>query len=220
MSRTGRKARVNEIYRKLSLMSNLVEKQIYRSMEFLRSHNLEGIEKVFDEDDKVDAFQKEIEEECIKFIATRQPLAKDLRNVFTVTKIATDLERMADHAIDICKICKKVSIPSASFPKEVLALWEMEEQVRKMINLSVDAFVKGDIEQAYDICKMDDFVDRIYASIFDNMLKILKSDESKTDTMAQLLFVAKYLERIGDRVTNICEGIIYSIKGTYVDLNE
>jgi phosphate transport system protein len=220
MTRISQKSRINEINRKLLLMANLVEKQIYGSMVALKNHDVKAAEEIVSCDDKVDDLQQKIEEECIKFIATEQPLAKDLRNVFTATKIVTDLERMADHAVDICKITKKINLASGSFPEETLALWDMEEQVRKMIDLSINAYIERDVDKAYEICKMDDNVDAIYKRIFTDILTIIKVDDSKTEKTAQLLFVAKYLERIGDRVTNICEGTIFSSKGTYVDLNE
>ncbi|MDS0524959.1 phosphate signaling complex protein PhoU [Clostridium sp. SHJSY1] len=220
MTRISQKSRINEINRKLLLMSNLVEKQIYGSMVALKNHDIKAAEEIVSSDDKVDDLQQQIEEECIKFIATEQPLAKDLRNVFTATKIVTDLERMADHAVDICKITKEINLSSGSFPEQTLALWDMEEQVRKMIDLSINAYIERDVDKAYEICKMDDNVDAIYRRIFADILSIIKVDDSKKEKTAQLLFVAKYLERIGDRVTNICEGTIFSSKGTYVDLNE
>jgi phosphate transport system protein len=220
MTRISQKSRINEINRKLLLMSNLVEKQIYGSMIALKNHDIKAADEIVNADDKVDDLQQRIEEECIKFIATEQPLAKDLRNVFTATKIVTDLERMADHAVDICKITKAINLAGGSFPEETLALWDMEEQVRKMIDLAINAYIEQDVEKAYEICKMDDNVDKIYRRIFTDILSIIKVDDSKKEKTAQLLFVAKYLERIGDRVTNICEGTIFSSKGTYVDLNE
>ncbi|MGG7176060.1 phosphate signaling complex protein PhoU [Clostridium paraputrificum] len=220
MTRTSQKLRIKEINRQLLLMASLVEKQIYGSMLALKNHDIKAADDIIRDDDKVDNLQKVIEEECIKFIATEQPLAKDLRNVFTGSKIVTDLERMADHAVDICKITKKINGNSGTFSDESLPLWDMEEKVRKMIDLSIDAYVNRDIDKAYEICKMDDEIDELYKTIFNNILKTIKLDESKTNKSAQLLFVSKYLERIGDHVTNICEWTIFSQKGTYVDLNE
>lgn len=220
MTRISQKARINEINRQLTLMASLVEKQIYLSMLALRNADIKSAEEIIKDDDKVDELQKIIEEECIKFIATEQPLAKDLRNVFTASKIVTDLERMADHAVDICKIVKKVNGNSGEIKAEALPLWEMEEKVRKMISMSIETYIEGDVDEAYKICKMDDEIDRLYNSIFNDLLTVVKLDESKANKSAQLLFVTKYLERIADHVTNICEWTIFSKKGTYVDLNE
>ncbi len=220
MTRLTQKNRISEINNKILLMADLVEKQILKSMSNLKRHDPNFVEEIIKDDDKVDELQQMIEEECIIFIATEQPLAKDLRNVFIATKISTDLERMADHAVDICKAAKKINFGSSTFPEESKALWDMEEKVRKMINMAVNAYVNRNIDEAYEICKMDDTVDELYRRIFGGMMKIIKDEEVKSDAVAQLLFIAKYLERIGDRVTNICEGIIFAKNGTYVDLNE
>ena len=201
-------------------MSTLVEKQLDASMLAHKNHDLEIIDKIMKEDDKVDELQKKIEEECIKFIASEQPLAKDLRNVFTATKVVTDFERMADYSVDICKIIKRMNNDATDFEGDTLSLWVMEEKIRKMISLATNAYVNIDEEQAYEICKMDDEIDSLYKTIFESTLKNVKLDEVRANKNAQLLFVAKYLERVADHVTNICEWIIFSKTGEYVDLNE
>lgn len=220
MVRITQKNRIDEINNNILLMADLVEKQILKSMKNLKRHDENVVKEIIKDDDNVDDLHQLIEEECIIFIATQQPLAKDLRNVFIATKIATDLERMADHAVDICKAARSINVSSTIFPIESEKLWDMEEKVRKMIDLSINAYIKRDYKEAYEICKMDDEVDELYRSIFKEMIKLIKDENIESDAVAQLLFVAKYLERIGDRVTNICEGIIFAKKGTYVDLNE
>lgn len=220
MVRVTQKNRIDEINKNILMMADLVEKQILKSVENLKKYDRDLVEDIIKDDDNIDDLDQLIEEECIIFIATEQPLAKDLRYVFMATKIATELERMGDHAVDICKVIKNIGISPKIIPEELLKLYDMEEKVRKMINLSVNAYIKRDYEAAYDICKMDDTIDELYNNIFNNMIRVIKREDIQSDVVAQLLFVAKYLERIGDRVTNICEGIIFAKKGTYVDLNE
>ena len=220
MTLTSQKIRIKEINCQIVQMSTLVEKQLYASMIALKNHDLEIINKIMKEDDKVDELQKKIEEECIKFIASEQPLAKDLRNVFTATKVVTDFERMADYSVEICKIIKRMNNDATDFEGDALSLWVMEEKIRKMISLATNAYVNIDEEQAYEICKMDDEIDSLYKTIFESTLKNVKLDEVRANKNAQLLFVAKYLERVADHVTNICEWIIFSKTGEYVDLNE
>ncbi|MEI3338304.1 MAG: phosphate signaling complex protein PhoU [Clostridium sp.] len=220
MTLTSQKIRIKEINCQIVQMSTLVEKQLYASMLALKNHDLEIIDKIMKEDDKVDELQKKIEEECIKFIASEQPLAKDLRNVFTATKVVTDFERMADYSVDICKIIKRMNNDATDFEGDTLSLWVMEEKIRKMISLATNAYVNIDEEQAYEICKMDDEIDSLYKTIFESTLKNVKLDEVRANKNTQLLFVAKYLERVADHVTNICEWIIFSKTGEYVDLNE
>lgn len=220
MTRGSQEARVKSINRELLTMANLVEKQIYESMLCLKNYDLEKAEQVIKADDKVDEMQKTIEEECIKFIATEQPLATDLRRVFTASKIVTDLERMADHAVDICKITKRLGGSVKSFKESSDELWEMDKKVRTMIKLAIDSYVNEDDAMAYKICKKDDEIDAFYKSLFANLIEAIKLDENLIQKGAQLLFVIKYLERIGDHVTNICEWTIFSKGGVYVDLNE
>jgi phosphate transport system protein len=220
MTRGSQEARVKNINRELLIMANLVEKQIYESMLILKNYDLEKVEQVIKDDDKVDDMQKTIEEECIKFIATEQPLATDLRRVFTASKIVTDLERMADHAVDICKISKKIGGNINSFKAFSDELWEMDKKVRAMLKLAIDAYINEDDEMAYRICKRDDEIDAFYKSLFTNFISAIKVDEKLITKGTHLLFVIKYLERIGDHVTNICEWTIFSKSGAYVDLND
>ena len=220
MTRGSQDARVKIINRELLNMSSLVEKQIYESMVSLKNYDVEKANKVIKDDDKVDEMQKTIEEECIKFIATEQPLATDLRRVFTASKIVTDLERMADHAVDICKITKRLGGTVKSFKESSDELWEMDKKVRSMIKASIDSYINEDEELAYRICEKDDEIDAFYKSLFATLINAIKVDENLIHKGTQLLFVIKYLERIGDHVTNICEWTIFSKGGVYVDLNE
>lgn len=199
-------------------MATLVEKQIYDSVLALKNQDLELATKIMKNDDIVDNFQKEIEDKCIKIIATESPVAKDLRNVYTTSKIVTDLERIADYAVDICKIVSRIE--GVSFSEEISPIWEMVDIVRNMIKTAIEAFINGDLETAYKICDMDDRVDSIYQGMFEIVLKKMVKDESMINQGTQILFASKYLERVGDHVTNICEWIIFSKKGNYVDLNE
>ncbi len=220
MTRGSQEARIKIINRKLLNMSSLVEKQIYESMVSLKNYDLEKAEQAIKDDDKVDDMQKIIEEECIKFIATEQPLATDLRRVFTATKIVTDLERMADYAVDICKITKRLVGNVQSFKKDSDELWEMDKKVRSMIKAAIDSYINEDDEMAYRICERDDEIDALYKSLFGALITAIKIDENLLHEGTQLLFVIKHLERIGDHVTNICEWTIFCKTGVYVDLNE
>ena len=199
-------------------MSSLVEKQIYESMNALKNQDVELAKEVMKNDDKVDDFQKAIEEKCIKFMATESPLARDLRSIYTTSKIVTDLERMADYAVDICKIVPRVK--GVDFSHEIAPIWDLVDIINNMIKLSIEAFINGDEKAAYEICRMDDRVDAIYQGMFNIVLKKMGREEEMINQGTQILFASKYLERIGDHVTNICEWIIFSKKGNYVDLNE
>lgn len=200
-------------------MATLVEKQIYNSIKALENHDNDLANAVIRDDDKIDDFQRDIEEKCIKIMATESPVAKDLRSLYTTSKIVTDLERMADHAVDIAKI--SIKIEGIRLSEEVAnTILEMVEIVTTMIKKAIEAYINGDVDYAYEICNMDDKVDALYRGLFDIALKKMISDNSLINQGTQILFVSKYLERIGDHVTNICEWIVFLKKGKYVDLNE
>ncbi|WP_297712289.1 phosphate signaling complex protein PhoU [Clostridium sp.] len=218
MTRNLLDKRMKLLTSELAEMGSLVEKQIYNSIEAFKNKDMKLVKQVMENDDKVDELNRKIEEQCLKFMAMESPVATDLRKVFTTSKIVTDLERMADYAVDICKIAKRVE--SDVLGEECDPIWQMVDILRKMINKSIEAFVAGDVDAAYEICKMDDQVDIIYRGLFNDMLKKMAKDETIINKGAQILFASKYLERVGDHVTNICEWIIFSAKGDYVDLNE
>ncbi len=210
--------KIKSLNAELMEMATLVEKQIYDSINALKNQNNELAQEVIKNDDKVDNFQKEIEEKCIKIIATEQPVAKDLRSLYTTSKIVTDLERMADYAVDISKAVSRVQ--GINFSEDVSPVWEMVDIVTKMIKSAIEAYINGDVDHAYEICDMDDRVDALYQGMFSVVLKNMSHNEAMINQGTQILFVSKYLERIGDHVTNICEWIIFHKKGKYVDLNE
>ncbi len=210
--------RLEVLRKELGDMASLVEKQIHESIEALNTNNIELADKVIKNDDMVDDFNRKIEEQCIKFMATESPLARDLRKIFTTSKIVTDLERIADYAVDICKIAKRVE--ATPLEEEITPILQMVDVLSEMLEKSIDAFLNDDMDAAYKICKMDDTVDAIYRNLFSQIFKKMSKDENMINKGTQILFVSKYLERVGDHLTNICEWIIFSKKGEYVDLNE
>lgn len=218
MTRNLLEKRMQLLTSELSEMGSLVEKQLYNSIEAFKNKDMVLAKKVIENDDKVDELNKKIEEQCLKFMAMESPVATDLRKIFTTSKIVTDLERMADYAVDICKIAQRVELDILG--EECEPVWQMVDILRKMIKRSLEAFVTGNVKEAYEICKMDDEVDILYRGLFNDILKKMAKDETIINKGAQILFASKYLERVGDHVTNICEWIIFSSKGDYVDLNE
>lgn len=218
MTRNLLEKRMQLLTSELAEMGSLVEKQLYNSIEAFKNKDMVLAKKVIENDDKVDELNKKIEEQCLKLMAMESPVATDLRKIFTTSKIVTDLERMADYAVDICKIAQRVELDILG--EECEPVWQMVDILRKMIKRSLEAFVTGNVKEAYEICKMDDEVDILYRGLFNDILKNMAKDETIINKGAQILFASKYLERVGDHVTNICEWIIFSSKGDYVDLNE
>lgn len=218
MTRGSFDIHLQELHNDILRMGSIVEKQIYQCIEALANQDVELADKIMENDDLVDNMEKEIENKCIKLIATQQPLAHDLRNIFTTTKIITDLERMADHAVDIAKITHRLK--GEKYIKKLIDIPKMADIVKDMIKRSLDAYVEGNVDKAYETCKMDDQIDAIYKQVFIELLEIMRNDPSTITQAAQFLFVCKFLERVADHTTNICEWTIYLVTGELVDLNE
>lgn len=199
-------------------MGSMVEESLTNSINALKKQNIELAQKVIDSDDDIDAMEIDIEDKCIKLIALQQPMATDLRIIATALKITTDLERIADHAVDIAKITKRLA--SEKYIKELIDIPRMAEIVTTMVRDSIDAYVEQDIEKAKEISKRDDQVDALYAQIFRELLLLMMEDPKKINQSTYFLFVSQYIERVADHVTNICEWIIYTVTGEHTDLNE
>ena len=203
MTRNLLEKRMQLLTSELAEMGSLVEKQLYNSIEAFKNKDMVLAKKVIENDDEVDELNKKIEEQCLKFMAMESPVATDLRKIFTTSKIVTDLERMADYAVDICKVAQRVELDILG--EECEPVWQMVDILRKMIKRSLEAFVTGNVKEAYEICKMDDEVDILYRGLFNDILKNMAKNETIINKGAQILFASKYLERVGDHVTNICE---------------
>jgi len=218
MVRKAFEANIQELHNDLIRMGSIVEKQIHGCIDALVNKNIEKAKKIMKDDDIVDDLEREIENKAIRLIAMQAPLAIDLRNIFTTTKIVTDLERMADYAVDVAKIT--VRIKDEKYVKQLIHIPRMGELVVIMIRDALDAYVEEDVEKAYEVCKRDDEVDKIYKEVFDELLQVMIDDQSTVNQATQLLFICKWLERIADHTTNICEWTIYLVTGEKTNLND
>lgn len=209
---------LDSLHHDLIRMGNTVEKQIDDCITALVHQDENLANEVIKNDDIVDKIEIDIEEKCIKLIARQQPLATDLRRIFTTIKIVTDLERIADHAVDIAKVTLRIK--DEKYIKPLIDIPRIAEIVQGMIKESLDAYVMLDTNEAERICKNDDIIDGIYKQVFRELLVFMMEDPKTITQATQFLFVCKFLERIGDHVTNICEWIIYLVTGEYKDLND
>jgi phosphate transport system regulatory protein PhoU len=218
MTRTGFDSALDELNNDLLRMGSIVEKQIHQCIEALVKQDIRLAEQIIENDDLVDSLQREIENKCIKLIAKEQPLAIDLRTIISTTKLVTDLERIADYAVDIAKIT--IRLKNEKYIKELIDIPKMGDIVKEMIRKALDAHVAGDVEGAYAACKMDDEVDALYRNIFTELVGLMEKGQNNFSQITQLLFISKYLERVGDHITNVCEWTIYLVTGEQKDLND
>lgn len=218
MTRNHFDIELQELTKELIKMSSIVEEALSDSIDALKRKDIELADKVIAQDDIVDRMELEIEDRCLKLIALQQPIAKDLRIIATALKIVTDLERIADHAVDIAKITKRLS--GEKYIKELIDIPRMAFIVTGMVKDSIDAYVRQDVEKARKVSKRDDEVDGLHSQIFRELLLLMMEDPKKINQSTHFLFVSQSIERVADHVTNICEWIIYAVTGEHVDLNE
>lgn len=217
MTRQNFDEELDSLNHDLIRMGGAVEKQIDNCITALAKQDDKLALQILDNDDVIDRMETDIEAKCVKIIARQQPLAMDLRKVFTTIKLVTDLERIADYAVDIAKIT--IRLKNEEYIKPLIDIPKMADIVQKMIKDSLDAYVRLDVDAAQSAGRMDDDVDDIYRDVFQELLGIMAEDPSTVVQGTQFLFVCKFLERIGDHVTNICEWIIYLVTGEHRNLN-
>lgn len=196
----------------ISEMGNLVGLAIGEAVKALATQNIDLASKIMAGDDIIDTIEVDIEDKCMVLIARQQPLARDLRIIGTGLKITTDLERIGDHAFDIAKIAIKVA-ESGPLVKPLVDLPRMADMAQKMLKESLEAYINLDITLAEQVCQADDSVDDIYQQIFRELLTYMMEDPRTISQATQLIFVARYLERVADHATNIAEWVIYLVTG-------
>ena len=169
------------------------------------------------EDQKVNDFERKIDDECVRLIATQQPVAKDLRKIISAMKISTDLERMGDLAIDIAKVVRRIEGPIC---KPLIDIPLMAEKALEMMKQGLEAYSKEDMELAHNLAEKDDEVDRLYNQVVRDLLVIMTEKPEILDQGMYLAFVGRYLERIADHATNIGENVIFITTAGRQDLNK
>ncbi|MCK5138740.1 MAG: phosphate signaling complex protein PhoU, partial [Thermodesulfovibrionia bacterium] len=200
-----------ELEQELVKMGEMVIKAINRSVEALKSRNVEEAEKIASEDILINKKRWGIEERCISLIATQQPVATDLRDLIAILNIITELERMGDYAEGIAKIV--IMMGDRPLIKPLIDIPRMTEKATDMIKRSLEAFMKRDVNSARAICDEDDEVDLLYNQIYRELISFMVEDPKTITGATHLMWVAHNLDRIADRVTNICERISYLVTG-------
>jgi len=192
-------------------MGGLVEQQLSSALDAVNSNDAELAQKVRENDYKVNAMEVDIDEECTRIIARRQPAASDLRLVVAIAKTIADLERIGDEAKRIAKVALD------SFTKDqqdlLVTIENMGRQVLKMLHDVLDAFARMDVQRAFKVHKEDAKVDREYEAITRQIMTYMMEDPRSIPKIMDLVWSVRSLERIGDRCQNIAEYIIYFVNG-------
>ena len=201
--------------RRILEMGGLVEQQIARAIEALVNRSIEQADQVIEQDDQIDRMEEEIDQYAIRLLATRQPMAVDLRLIAMAMKISNDLERIGDYATNIAKRCERL----ANEPpvKPLYSIPRMAQITQAMIKDILDAYAERDADKAVAVWRRDDEVDDMFTSLFRELLTYMMEDARNISSCIDLIFVAKNLERIGDHTTNIAEKIHYMIHGERIN---
>jgi len=198
-------------------MGALVEELLAGSMKALVDRDLDAASRIIDSDDVIDDLRDNIEEKCITLIATQQPLAKDLRVIFAAIKMATDLERIADYGVGIAETALKFE--GEAYIKPLIDLPRMTDIACKMLLDSVRAYAEGDDALAEEAAKRDNALDELYRQIYRELLTYVLESPRHINQMMSFVLIARYLERVGDHIVNICEMIIYYATGKKSELD-
>lgn len=203
--------RLKQLQDELLVMGSMVDKAIGRSVDALKNRDLEAARQVVADDLKINKKRFEIEETGTKLIATQQPMASDLRTIIAVLAIVTELERIGDHAEGIAKIT--IMIGDEPPLKPLIDIPRMADTAREMLRQSLNAFMGRDLEESRRICSADDEVDNLYDQVYRELLTFMIEDPRTITRATRLMWVAHNLERIADRVTNICERTAFLVTG-------
>lgn len=205
------------LIRLLKEMGEKVERIIEGSMQALISLDRTQADFWIGEDQKVNDYERQVDDECVRLIATQQPVAKDLRKIISAMKISTDLERMADLGIDIAKVVRRMEGPLC---KPLVDIPLMAEGAIEMMQQGLDAYEQEDMKLAQGLATLDDEIDHRYNQVVRDLLGIMTRQPENLDQGLHLTFVARYLERIADHATNIGENVIYIASAERKDLNK
>jgi phosphate transport system protein len=217
MTRTAFEQQLVEIQEEMLLLATMVDSAIERSIAALKERDIELARRVISDDARINRKRYDIEEHCLELIATQQPLASDLRAIVSVLYIIVDLERMADHAEGIAKIA--VMLADEPPLKPYIDIPRMAEVCRRMLMASLEAFKDRDPARARAVCNEDDEVDALYDRVYRELITYMVHDPKTIERATHLTWVAHNLERIADRVTNICERVVYLVEGKISDMN-
>jgi len=198
-------------------MGKEVERILNGCMECLISLDRSKAEFWIAEDQLVNNFERQVDDECVRLIATQQPVAKDLRKIISAMKISTDLERMADLAIGIAKIARRIEGPLC---KPLVDIPLMAEKALAMMRQGLEAYSNEDMELAHNLAEQDDAVDHLYNRVVRDLLVIMSENPEVIDQGLYLTFAGRYLERFADHATNIGENVIYIATAERKDLNK
>jgi len=201
-------------------MATRVEENLGKALTALRTRDSDLAKQVRASDSEVDTLQLRIEDDAAIVIATQQPVARDLREMVTIFKLTSNIERVGDHAVHLARAAKKLAKTGDSPFRAQEHLEKMAETGQLMLRAAISAYMAQDSKAARKAASMDDKIDAEHKELTENILKVMKKNPDLLKGALQILQTSNQLERLGDHITNICEAIIYMVEGKHEELNE
>jgi len=211
---TVRSEELNHLKEMIIKMAGLVEASIRDSVKSLTERDSALAQEVIEHDSIVNAYDVKIDEECIRLLALKQPMGKDLRYITTAMKVTTDLERIADNAVNIAE--RALELNDEPILKPYIDIPKMRSIAQGMIRDAIDAFVNEDKKLATDVIMRDDEVDELNAMVLRELVFIMTQDPRTVSRAMKISYVSKYIERIADHITNIAEMVVYMVEGKII----
>jgi len=215
-SRKSFHAELKDLENEMLKMGSIVGESISKSIEALMNKDLELASQIIKDDDIIDDYELDIEERCTRLIALQQPVAIDLRKIIVISKLVTDLERIGDNASNIAHRVKDIG--DQTLIKEMQDLPGMRDIVVQQLRESLEAFVEMDIDKAKKVAARDEEVNKLDDQISTELLTVMENDCATIEQGTSLMFISRFLERIGDHSTNICERTVYMKTGEWTEL--
>jgi len=217
MGRQSFEQQLQKLQEDVLVLGSMVENAITEAVSALKRRDLEASRRLILADREINEKRFAIESECLTLIATQQPLAGDLRTIAAVLEIATELERIGDYAKGIARI--SLMIGTEPLVKPLIDIPRMAEKARDMLHRALEAFIRRDAAAARAIPEEDSEIDALYNQVYRELLTYIIADPRTIDGATHLLWAAHNLERTGDRVTNICERVIFTVTGEMTELD-
>jgi len=195
-------------------MASLVETTIKNSVKSLVDRDSDLALQVIEKDREINTYDVRIDEECIRLLALKQPMGKDLRFITTAMKITTDLERIGDNAVNIAE--RALELNQEPILKPYIDIPRMSRIAQGMVRDTINAFVREDVTLAKDVIMRDDTVDDLNELVWKELMFIMTQDPTTVSRAVKITYVSKYLERIGDHATNIAETVVYMVEGKII----
>jgi len=195
-------------------MAAMTEEALERALESFFARDTELATRVIKQDQEINLLEVEIDKYCLRLLALDQPLAKDLRFIVGSMRIAVDLERVADQAVNIAERTVFLSSRPPLPPNPQME--QLAETATDMLKTVISAFVNGNTDQAYDVCQMDDTADELNAAILKNQINYILTEVPAVERSVQTIIAARCIERVADQATNIAESVIFIVKGVNI----